>query len=228
MAKPLYYAKHKKLERLSKQLFGNSSVNTQSIVNEYNKKATPQELKTTPRFSQNLNKIRLREKINERKIQVNNKLNRTWSYGKIGRLFASILLPVIFLIGIGMTINVFASKTMIDGQEYYKTTPFEKVLGSLEIIAESGSDMKETLNNNLERSIVYSEMPDFKLEENQGISSNGLSFNIYRGFWNSPIFTKLENVEDEIINTFTFLWQIIKTPFQLTYKTIRYLMKDIK
>ena len=133
------------------------------------------------------------------------------------RIIASIILPVIMFIGIGMTISVFKSKTIINEEEVYMTTPFEKGIGLLKIISLSGKDFKDAIDNG----IAYEK--EIRQNQAQEIIEIGKLDN-FNSWWKMTTKSLGNNTETNLVKIGNIAWYMIKEPFVLVYRLADYLI----
>jgi len=199
-------------DKLFREVFGNN------VSNEYRPKTRIKKLGRKLQ-RQNVEKLKLTNKIQERRIQVNKQLNNTWSYGKIGRLLASIILPVIMFIGIGMSIGTFHSAVQDGDITHYTITPFEKGLGLLNIVKNSGTRFKNAINIGIDwdnEEVANRKYTDITKEEAEEKGYKVLNENEVNLFSTKAL---------KKVKQFGMIcWYMIKEPILITLDCVNYLI----
>lgn len=138
------------------------------------------------------------------------------------RIIASIILPIIMFVGIGMTIGAFKSKVVIEGNTEYMYTPFDKGIGLLEIISKVGTDFKETIDNGIIDNETTKEEKQFLKFWNEGIVKT-----FAPDKWkDEPIGYMNDNTYNGIKRVGNLLWFMLKEPVTLTWDIMNYIINN--
>lgn len=135
------------------------------------------------------------------------------------RIIASIILPVIMFVGIGMTIGAFKSKVIIEGNTEYMYTPFDKGIGLLKIVSVVGEDFKTTINEGITEN---------KTEEDEKWYNNlrATQSILYGDKYQGKNYTLQKDEYYGIKRFGNLIWFMIKEPIKLTWNIMNYLIND--